>query len=65
MRWKYLLPLVIFLFLAGFLFKGLYLDPRKVPSALIDKSAPEYRLPTLSIRQSLCQSRICWGECIC
>ncbi len=47
MRWKYLLPLVIFLFLAGFLFKGLYLDPRKVPSALIDKSAPEYRLPTL------------------
>ena len=46
MRWKYLLPLVIFLFLAGFLFKGLYLDPRKVPSALID-GLPEYRLPTL------------------
>ena len=40
MRWKYLVPLAVFLVLCGFLFKGLYLDPRKVPSALIDKPAP-------------------------
>ena len=46
-QWKYLIPLFVFLFLAGFMFKGLYLDPRKVPSALIDKPAPEFRLPTL------------------
>lgn len=44
---KYLIPLAIFLFLCGFMFKGLYLDPRKVPSALIDKPAPEFVLPTM------------------
>lgn len=48
MRWKYLIPLVVFLVLAGFLMKGLYLDPRKIPSALIDKAAPEFSLPTLA-----------------
>ena len=47
MRWKYLVPLAVFLVLCGFLFKGLYLDPRKVPSALIDKPAPEFVLPQL------------------
>lgn len=47
MRWKYLIPLFIFLFLAGFLFKGLYMDPREVPSALINKPAPEYDLQVL------------------
>ena len=47
MRWKFLIPLAIFLFLAGFLLKGLYMDPRKVPSALIDKPAPEFSLPQL------------------
>ena len=47
MRLKYLIPLIVFLLLAGFLFKGLYLDPRRVPSALIDKPAPEFNLPVL------------------
>ena len=45
MRWKYLVPLAIFLVVCGFLFKGLYLDPREVPSALIGKPAPEFSLP--------------------
>lgn len=47
MRLKYLIPLIIFLFVCVFLFWGLYLDPKKVPSALIDKPAPEYSLPTM------------------
>ncbi|MCF0253028.1 MAG: DsbE family thiol:disulfide interchange protein [Duodenibacillus sp.] len=47
MRWKYLLPLAVFLILSGFLFKGLYLNPREVPSAMIDKPAPEFALPDL------------------
>lgn len=47
MRWKYLVPLAIFLVVCGFLFKGLYLDPREVPSALIGKPAPEFSLPTM------------------
>lgn len=44
---RYLAPLLAFLALAGLLYKGLSLDPRKVPSPLIDKPAPTFRLPTL------------------
>ena len=47
MRWKYLIPLAIFLVVCGFLLKGLYMDPREVPSALINKPAPEFSLPTM------------------
>jgi cytochrome c biogenesis protein CcmG/thiol:disulfide interchange protein DsbE len=39
-----LLPLVIFLGLAVFLYRGLYLDPAELPSALIDKPFPEFSL---------------------
>lgn len=45
---RYLLPLVIFLALVGFLAVGLKLDPREVPSPLIDKPAPAFTLPTLA-----------------
>jgi len=44
---RYLLPLAIFLVLAGFLAKGLKLDPHEVPSPLIGKPAPAFSLPTL------------------
>ncbi len=43
----FLLPLVVFLGIAGFLMKGLWLDPREIPSPLIDKPAPEFRLESL------------------
>jgi len=42
-----LLPLVVFLAIAAFLLKGLWLDPREIPSPLIDKPAPEFRLESL------------------
>ena len=44
LRLKYLIPLLIFLFVCVFLFVGLYLDPRKVPSALIDLLGKVYLL---------------------
>jgi cytochrome c biogenesis protein CcmG/thiol:disulfide interchange protein DsbE len=44
---KFLIPLVIFLGLVGFLMKGLSLDPREVPSPLINKPAPAFALPLL------------------
>ena len=44
---RFLLPLVIFIVLAGFLFVGLGLNPREVPSPLIDKPAPAFTLPQL------------------
>jgi cytochrome c biogenesis protein CcmG/thiol:disulfide interchange protein DsbE len=44
---RFILPLVVFLVLAGFLYKGLHLDPHEVPSPLIDKPAPTFALPQL------------------
>jgi cytochrome c biogenesis protein CcmG/thiol:disulfide interchange protein DsbE len=44
---RYLVPLAIFAGMAGFLFKGLGLDPRHLPSPLIGKPVPEFSLPRL------------------
>ena len=44
---KRLLPLVIFVVVVGFLFVGLTLNPREVPSPLIGKPAPDFRLARL------------------
>lgn len=44
---RYIWPLVIFLGLAGFLYVGLGLNPRDVPSPLIGKPAPAFTLPVL------------------
>ncbi len=46
-RTRYLIPLFVFLIMAGFLLKGLFMDPRHIPSVLINKPAPEFNLPTL------------------
>ena len=43
----YLIPLVIFGVLLGFLGVGLSLKPHEIPSPLIDKPAPAFSLPTL------------------
>ncbi|CAG0979982.1 Thiol:disulfide interchange protein DsbE [Anaerolineae bacterium] len=45
---KHLVPLALFLVLVGFFAVGLKLDPREVPSPLIDKPAPAFRLPQLN-----------------
>jgi cytochrome c biogenesis protein CcmG, thiol:disulfide interchange protein DsbE len=47
MKAKFLIPLLVFLTLLGFLFVGLGLNPREVPSPLIDKPAPQFRLTQL------------------
>ncbi len=44
---RYLLPLLVFVLLAGFLAVGLKRDPRAIPSPLIDKPAPGFSLPQL------------------
>lgn len=44
---RFLLPLVIFIVLAGFLAAGLKLNPREVPSPLIGKPVPAFRLAQL------------------
>tara|TARA_B110000444_G_scaffold187199_1_gene176467 strand:- start:579 stop:1139 length:561 start_codon:yes stop_codon:yes gene_type:complete len=47
-RLKLFLPLVAFLILAVFLYRGLALDPQELPSARIGKSIPEFTLQQLS-----------------
>ena len=44
---RYLVPLLVFLALAALLYKGLGIDPKRVPSPLIDKPAPAFNLPRL------------------
>jgi cytochrome c biogenesis protein CcmG/thiol:disulfide interchange protein DsbE len=44
---RYLIPLVLFLALVAFLAIGLGRDPREVPSPLINKPAPNFRLVQL------------------
>jgi len=47
MKAKFLVPLVLFLAFAGFLAFGLTLNPREVPSPLIDKPVPAFSLARL------------------
>jgi cytochrome c biogenesis protein CcmG/thiol:disulfide interchange protein DsbE len=42
-----ILPLIGFILMAGLLWRGLSLDPKLVPSPLIDKQAPEFALAML------------------
>jgi cytochrome c biogenesis protein CcmG/thiol:disulfide interchange protein DsbE len=44
---RFLLPLIVFVVLVGFLAMGLKLNPREVPSPLIDKPAPTFSLARL------------------
>lgn len=45
---RFLLPLVFFIVIAYFFMRGLSLDPRYLPSSLINKPAPAFRLASLS-----------------
>jgi cytochrome c biogenesis protein CcmG/thiol:disulfide interchange protein DsbE len=43
----FIIPVLLFVVLVGFLAVGLKLDPREVPSPLIGKPAPDFTLPVL------------------
>jgi len=47
-RLKLFVPLILFGVLALFLFRGLSLDPKELPSALIDQPLPTFSLPALA-----------------
>ena len=47
MKLKFLIPLLLFVILVGFLAIGLNRDPHEVPSPLIGKSAPAFEIPQL------------------
>lgn len=47
MRWLFFAPLALFAVVAGYFAFGLTRDPSTLPSALIDKPAPDFALPPL------------------
>jgi cytochrome c biogenesis protein CcmG/thiol:disulfide interchange protein DsbE len=46
---RFILPFIIFVVVAVFLFVGLTLDPREVPSPLVGKPAPAFTLKQLHV----------------
>lgn len=50
-RFKLFIPLIIFMVLAAFFWKGLSLDPTAMPSALLDKPVPAFSLTTVNDEQ--------------
>jgi len=44
---RFAVPLIVFVVIVGFLWVGLGLNPREVPSPLIDKPAPDFTLRQL------------------
>ncbi|WP_407315896.1 DsbE family thiol:disulfide interchange protein [Pseudomonas sp. nanlin1] len=52
-RWILLIPLLLFMAVAVFLYRGLYLNPSELPSALIGKPFPEFNLPAVQGAKAL------------
>ena len=46
-RFKLFVPLIIFLIMSVFLYRGLSIDPSELPSVVVDKPFPEFSLPQL------------------
>lgn len=62
MKARFLIPLAIFIAMLVFLGVGLKLDPREVPSPLIDKPAPVFNLPTLDNPAHVLSSKDMLGQ---
>lgn len=59
---KYLLPFLLFIALAVFLALGLKLNPKDIPSPLIDKPAPAFSLPILGIPEKKLSNQDLQGQ---
>lgn len=56
-HWKFALPVIAFVAIAAFLLVGLFREPQKIPSPLIDKPAPAFDLPLLPTREAAGEGR--------
>ena len=59
---RFLIPLAVFIVLVGFLAVGLRLNPREVPSPLINKPAPAFTLPELTDPQRMFSEKDMLGK---
>ena len=62
MKLKALIPLLLFIVLLGFLGKGLFLNPREVPSPLVGKPAPTFSAPVLGDANNMFSSEDMKGK---
>lgn len=53
MKFRTLLPFILFIFIGLILWRGLSLHPERVPSPLINKPAPVFSLPVLSFENKI------------
>lgn len=58
----FIFPLFVFTILTVFLWKGLSLDPHKLPSALLNKPVPKFQLTTVSEAGQLFTDRNLHGQ---
>ncbi len=58
---RFFLPLAFFAVLAGYFVLGLGRDPSVLPSALIDRPAPEFNLPALGDKPGLATADLAGG----
>jgi len=61
-RFKLFIPLIIFVILAVFFWKGLSLDPSAMPSALIDDPVPNFELPTVKDESTIVTQDVFKGQ---
>jgi cytochrome c biogenesis protein CcmG/thiol:disulfide interchange protein DsbE len=59
---RYSIPLVIFAIIALFLFKGLGMNPREIPSPLIGKTVPAFSLPLLEQPETMITEKDLLGK---
>lgn len=59
---RVLIPLIIFLILILFLWRGLQLDPRQLNSALLNKPVPTFSIATLENPQQQMTSKVFLGH---
>ncbi|OLS63470.1 DsbE family thiol:disulfide interchange protein [Pseudomonas putida] len=55
-RWIMVLPLAVFLLVAVFLYRGLFLDPAELPSAMIGKPFPAFSLANVQGDRTLTEA---------
>jgi cytochrome c biogenesis protein CcmG, thiol:disulfide interchange protein DsbE len=60
---RYLLPLILLLFLLFFLWQGLVRDPMQIPSPLIDKAIPSFVAMPLESSSKKLTEKIFLGHC--
>lgn len=59
--WR-LLPFIVFVILAVFLWRGLYLEPQKLPSSELGHPLPEFNLPVLGQPQQSLNPQVLHGQ---